>query len=116
MRISDWSSDVCSSDLLVIVVTPYLVKQVSASAIRLPTDGSKAPTDVERILLGKTFSGDSGATPPRPQTSQGASEPAPATGGTAATGPGFAFNSGPPRSEARREGKECGSQSRARGD
>src|SRR3546814_2875067 len=77
MRISDWSSDVCSSDL---------VKPVSASAIRLPTDGAKAPTDVERILLGKTFSGDSGATPPRPQTSQGASEPAPATGGTAAPG------------------------------
>src|SRR3546814_135048 len=77
---------------LVIVVTPYLVKPVSASAIRLPTDGAKAPTDVERILLGKTFSGDSGATPPRPQTSQGASEPAPATGGTAAPGPGFSFN------------------------
>src|SRR3546814_5851331 len=28
---------------LVIVVTPYLVKPVSASAIRLPTDGPKAP-------------------------------------------------------------------------
>src|SRR3546814_16556100 len=111
MRISDWSSDVCSSDLLlknvgnnsadktpwlgdlpiigtlfrssrfrrqetelVIVVTPYLVKPVSASAIRLPTDGAKAPTDVERILLGKTFSGDCGATPHRPQTSQRSEE------------------------------------------
>src|SRR3546814_9511459 len=83
MRISDWSS-ACALPIslfrssrfrrqeteLVIVVTPYLVKPVSASAIRLPTDGAKAPTDVERILLGKPFSGDSGATPPRPQTSR----------------------------------------------
>src|SRR3546814_3290471 len=104
MRISDWSS-ACALPIslfrssrfrrqeteLVIVVTPYLVKPVSASAIRLPTDGAKAPTDVERILLGKTFSGDSGATPPSPQTSQGASEPAPATGRTAAPGPGCSF-------------------------
>src|SRR3546814_6754755 len=55
---------------LVIVFTPYLVKPVSASAIRLPPDGAKAPTDVERILLGKTFSGDSGETTSEGHTSE----------------------------------------------
>ncbi len=38
---------------LVIIVTPYLVKPVNANEIALPTDGYKASTDVERILLGK---------------------------------------------------------------
>jgi pilus assembly protein CpaC len=39
---------------LVIVITPYLVKPVSESEIKLPTDGYNAPTDLERILLNKT--------------------------------------------------------------
>jgi pilus assembly protein CpaC len=39
---------------LVIVVTPYLVKPVSESEIKLPTDGYNAPSDLERILLNKT--------------------------------------------------------------
>jgi pilus assembly protein CpaC len=48
---------------LVIVVTPYLVQPVDAQRIALPTDGYKAPTDAERVLEGKTFSGTSA---PRP--------------------------------------------------
>jgi pilus assembly protein CpaC len=39
---------------LVIIVTPYLVKPVSESEIKLPTDGYNAPSDLERILLNKT--------------------------------------------------------------
>lgn len=38
---------------LVIVITPYLVKPVdNLNQITLPTDGYRAPTDVERVLLG----------------------------------------------------------------
>jgi pilus assembly protein CpaC len=38
---------------LVIIVTPYLVKPVSESEIKLPTDGFNSPHDLERILLNK---------------------------------------------------------------
>lgn len=41
---------------LVIVVTPYLVKPVSESEIKLPTDGFNTPNDLERVLLNKTAS------------------------------------------------------------
>lgn len=51
---------------LVIVVTPYLVKPVNAGDIKLPTDGYKAATDVERVLLGQTFSGKTGEERPKP--------------------------------------------------
>jgi pilus assembly protein CpaC len=37
---------------LVIVVTPYLVKPVSASQIALPTDGFRSSTTAERVMLG----------------------------------------------------------------
>ena len=41
-----------SEDELVIIVTPYIVRPVNdASALRLPTDGWRAPTDIERILF-----------------------------------------------------------------
>jgi pilus assembly protein CpaC len=51
---------------LVIIVTPYLVKPVDASQIKLPTDGFKAPSDADRWLLGSTFKGDTGAKRPGP--------------------------------------------------
>lgn len=51
---------------LVIVVTPYLVQPVSANQIALPTDGYRSPSDIERILLGRTFSGETNATRPGP--------------------------------------------------
>lgn len=42
---------------LVIIVTPYLVKPVSANQITLPTDGYRAPNDAENFLLGQSFMG-----------------------------------------------------------
>lgn len=56
---------------LVIIVTPYLVKPVSANDIALPTDNYKTPNDIERVLLGKTHSSTDA---PRPKpTMEGAS-------------------------------------------
>lgn len=61
---------------LVIVVTPYLVQPTNAQNIKLPTDGYKAPNDLERWLLGKTFkeskpspSAPSQGTPAKPAVS-----------------------------------------------
>ena len=51
---------------LVIVVTPYLVKPVNANQIALPTDGYKAATDFERVVLGQSFSGKIGGERPKP--------------------------------------------------
>ncbi|MGJ3625864.1 type II and III secretion system protein family protein [Sphingomonas sp. MMS24-JH45] len=51
---------------LVIVITPYLVKPTNANDIRLPTDGYKAPTDLDRVLLGKLDAGQSGRQRPMP--------------------------------------------------
>ncbi len=96
---------------LVIVVTPYLVKPVSESEIKLPTDGYNTPTDLERILLNKTGSNTTGS-PERPIPTVATdnvkgpdfgtvSEAAPAIGpkqasksksGEAASAPGFSFN------------------------
>jgi len=53
---------------LVIIVTPYLVKPVSANQARLPTDGYKAPTDGEGFLLGQSFMGQTGQQRPTPTT------------------------------------------------
>jgi pilus assembly protein CpaC len=51
---------------LVIIVTPYIVKPVNdPSALRLPTDGWRAPTDIERILyLRQSAPGYAGTTAP----------------------------------------------------
>jgi pilus assembly protein CpaC len=51
---------------LVIIITPYLVKPVNANEIVLPTDGYKAPTDIDRILLGKLGGGTTGGDRPKP--------------------------------------------------
>ncbi len=64
---------------LVIIVTPYLVRPVSGQ-LALPTNGYRAPTDVERTLEGQTFMGPSG---------RRAGSPAPIAGGAAAASPGF---------------------------
>src|SRR3546814_18597029 len=56
MRISDWSSDVCSSDLteLVIIVTPRLVKPAAPESLTVPTDRAAAPNELDLFLLGRT--------------------------------------------------------------
>jgi len=41
---------------LVIIVTPYLVRPVDAPVLASPTDGYRAPSDVERILEGRLHS------------------------------------------------------------
>jgi pilus assembly protein CpaC len=51
---------------LVIIVTPYLVKPVSESEIKLPTDGFNAPSDLERILLNKQSTSTGMDDRPRP--------------------------------------------------
>lgn len=52
---------------LVIIVTPYLVKPVSANEVALPTDGFKTPSDLRNFLLGQDFEGKSGAKRPVPR-------------------------------------------------
>ena len=67
-----------------IVVTPYLVRPTSGK-LALPTNGYRAPTDVQLNLEGQTFKGVSG-TVPAPAAS------APGIGGGAASSaaaPGF---------------------------
>lgn len=66
---------------LVIVITPYLVKPVNANDIKLPTDGYKAPTDLERVLLGKLESGN--RADDRPKPSMQVAPAAPAVGAVA---------------------------------
>jgi|CXWL01.1.fsa_nt_gi pilus assembly protein CpaC len=72
---------------LVIIVTPYLVKPVSANQIALPTDGFKAATDVERVLLGKSHSGNSGEQRPVPTMAPPATIVAPSVGASATPSP-----------------------------
>ena len=65
---------------LVIIVTPYLVRPVS-NQLALPIDGYRAPTDVQRVIEGQTYVGQTGAAA-RPVA------PAPMVGAAAAA-PGF---------------------------
>lgn len=65
---------------LVIVITPYLVQPVNANEIRLPTDGYDAPTDLERVLLGR-INGERSGSQARPTPRM-----APPTGATPAIG------------------------------
>ena len=67
---------------LVIVVTPYLVRPVSGR-LALPTNGYRAPTDVENQLEGQSFKGVSGTPAHAPVVAPGVM-----TGGAAAA-PGF---------------------------
>ena len=61
---------------LVIIITPYLVKPVNANEIVMPTDGYKAPTDIDRILLGKLGGGTTGGDRPKPTMAPANSAPA----------------------------------------
>ncbi len=51
---------------LVIVVTPYLVKPVSANQIKLPTDGFRSATELDQLLMFKDNAGQSGVQRPGP--------------------------------------------------
>lgn len=66
---------------LVVIVTPYLVKPVSANDIKLPTDGLRTPTDLQNFLLGQDFGGKSGGDRPKPRLAPPVTVPAnPAVG------------------------------------
>lgn len=71
---------------LVIVITPYLVQPVNGNDIKLPTDGYKSPTDVERVLLGQLSSGTTGGERPKP-TLEAGPPAAPAIGATTPIAP-----------------------------
>ncbi|MBN8501032.1 MAG: secretion system protein, partial [Sphingomonadales bacterium] len=51
---------------LVIVVTPYLVKPVNASDIKLPTDGHRNPNTLQQVFGNQENAGQSGASRPLP--------------------------------------------------
>ncbi|MET0307251.1 MAG: type II and III secretion system protein family protein [Sphingomonas sp.] len=51
---------------LVIVITPYLVKPVNANQIVLPTDGYKAPDDLQRLLGGQLSGSSKDTDRPKP--------------------------------------------------
>jgi pilus assembly protein CpaC len=68
---------------LVIVITPYLVKPVNANDIVLPTDGYKAPTDAERVLMGQLTGYGSGGDRPKPMMAPPSQPVQPAIGATA---------------------------------
>lgn len=69
---------------LVVIVTPYLVRPVSGQ-LATPTDGYRAPDDVQRDFLGQSFTGKSGAV--QPTAIQAA--PVPPAAGAVAAAPGF---------------------------
>lgn len=51
---------------LVIIVTPYLVKPIEEADVHLPTDGFRAPNEVQRLLGNQYHDGQSGARRPMP--------------------------------------------------
>jgi pilus assembly protein CpaC len=51
---------------LVIIVTPYLVRPMEEKDVRLPTDGFKAPAEVNRLLGNQIHDGQSGGSRPMP--------------------------------------------------
>lgn len=94
---------------LMIVITPYLVKPVSDSQIKLPTDGINSIDDAQRVIMGKVT--DKFKSPDRPMPSvapagvngpemSSVSEAAPsipskntkATAQASVSGPGFSFD------------------------
>jgi len=94
---------------LVIIVTPYLVKPVSASRMASPTDGYRQPTDIQGVLGAQSFDGKSGDRRPVPTMGPPSTAPYPGTmspgaaldpmdrdkisgKGPASAAPGFSFN------------------------
>ncbi|KKW91242.1 MULTISPECIES: type II and III secretion system protein family protein [Sphingobium] len=63
---------------LVIVVTPYLVKPINASDVRLPTDGFRNANEGQGLFLQQGHDGVSGVRAPMPR--RGSDGPAPAPG------------------------------------
>lgn len=75
---------------LVIVVTPYLVKPVDASAIKLPTDGYQSANELQRILGNMQSDGRSAKGRPMPTEAPATQSSVPAGKGAAAPSIGAA--------------------------
>ena len=84
---------------LVIVVTPYLVRPVSANQIALPTDGFRTANDAQRLLIDQSDDSRSGEARPVP-TMAAPRTVAPGIGGVAASAP--AAPAQPPVQQAQR--------------
>ncbi|MGI8944138.1 MAG: type II and III secretion system protein family protein [Qipengyuania sp.] len=83
---------------LVIVVTPYLVKPVNANDIVLPTDGFRAPNEVQSIVGYMENAGVTGGGRPKPtMTETPAAQPGMSATGTG--GAGAPVAAGQPRRE-----------------
>ena len=79
---------------LVIVVTPYLVKPMNASDVRLPTDGFRNADLGEGLFLQRGHSGTSGARRPMPSRAPGSPMPTPGPEASAASPPAVARKDG----------------------
>ncbi|ETI64856.1 secretion system protein [Sphingobium sp. C100] len=79
---------------LVIVVTPYLVKPMNASDVRLPTDGFRNADLGEGLFLQRSHSGTSGAQRPMPSRAPGAPMPTPGPEAAATAPPSLARKDG----------------------
>ncbi|WP_420143574.1 type II and III secretion system protein family protein [Sphingobium sp.] len=86
---------------LVIVVTPYLVRPMNASDVRLPTDGFRNATEAQGLLLQQGTDGVSGKQGHKPQRAPGSTPVVPSPQASAASprrsdkssavAPGFSF-------------------------
>ena len=87
---------------LVIVVTPYLVKPIEESDVHLPTDGFRAPTEIQRLLGNQYHDGQSGGKRPVPTATGGITTAAPTVG---ANDTGTALSTAIAPSQPRRDEK-----------
>ncbi len=74
---------------LVIVVTPYLVKPVSANEIKLPTDGYQDASDLQRLLLNQQTDGVTGGDRPKPRLDTSVNDADRPRAGSPDAAPGF---------------------------
>jgi pilus assembly protein CpaC len=82
---------------LVIIVTPYLVRPVSANRLALPTDGYRNPDEAQRLLIGQDNASRTGEQRPGPTAAQ------PRTVAPGIGAVGDAAPARPPVREARRQ-------------
>jgi pilus assembly protein CpaC len=87
---------------LVIVVTPYLVTPTDASAIKLPTDGFKAPNAIQQLIGNMENDGVSGGSRPMPSAAPDRNA-GPSVGAANADSPSQAKNDRKSRRKADRE-------------
>lgn len=76
---------------LVIVVTPYLVRPVSANEIKLPTDAYRNTDDLTRLLLNQTGDGVTGGERPKPRLDTSVGDADRPRGSSSDPAPGFSI-------------------------